>query len=360
MATGRIGFDLGVEGGLEESGDRPANPTANLLKATAAAIDPVIWNDWYVVARSVDLPIGAVGRSRLLDTGIVLWRSADGAVQAWRDRCPHRSVQLSKGRVAGDRLVCPYHGLAFDPTGRCVLVPAHPGYTPPPQSHAETYAVQERYGLVYVCLGVPGQEIVDFPEWHEPGYRGLIAGPYTIHTSGPRAIENFLDVTHLPILHADILGSPQRPEIADYEVQVTPTGIEARNLRIWQPDPYGTGSGSEVVYDYRVERPLTAHLRKPNPSGANLALLYHVTPVSETECVGWMAMALNFGQEIPDAELIAFQDRIVQQDLDNLESHNPPQLPLNPAVEFHLPGDRMSLAYRKWLRQLGVQYGVMA
>lgn len=356
MATGRIGFETGVESDAEVLA---AGQAANRRAAIAPIVDPVIWNDWYVLARSADVPAGAVQRSRLFDTGIVLWRSADGAVQAWRDRCPHRSVQLSKGRVEGDRLVCPYHGLAFDLSGRCVSIPAHPGYTPPPQSCAKTYAVQERYGLVYVCLGNPTQDLVDFPEWDEPGYRGLIAGPYTIHTSGPRAIENFLDVTHLPILHADILGSPQHPEIADYEVQVTPTGIVARNLRIWQPDPYGTGSGSEVVYDYRVERPLTAHLRKPNPNGENLALLYHVTPVSETECVGWMAMALNFGQTIPDAELIAFQDRIVQQDLDNLESHDPPQLPLNPAVEFHLPGDRTSLAYRKWLRQLGVRYGVM-
>lgn len=354
MATGRIGFETGFESDAEALAASPSTQ-----KQAAIAIDPVIWNDWYVLARSADVSAGAVRRSRLLDMGIVLWRSADGTVQAWRDRCPHRSVQLSKGRVAGDRLVCPYHGLAFDAGGRCISVPAHPGYTPPPQSHAETYAVQERYGLIYVCLGDPTQDIVDFPEWCEPGYRGLIAGPYAIHTSGLRAIENFLDVTHLPILHAGILGSPQRPEIADYEVQVTSAGVVARNLRIWQPDPYGTGSGSEVVYDYRVERPLAAHLRKPNPNGENLALLYHVTPVSETECVGWMAMALNFGQEIPDAELIAFQDHIVKQDLDNLESHDPPHLPLSASLEFHLPSDRTSLAYRKWLRQLGVRYGVM-
>ncbi|WP_448600553.1 Rieske 2Fe-2S domain-containing protein [Thermoleptolyngbya sp.] len=334
-------------------------PSVKKQAAIAPELDPVIWNDWYVLARSADVPAGAVRRSRLFDTGIVLWRSVDGALQAWRDRCPHRSVQLSKGRVEGDRLVCPYHGLAFDTSGRCVSVPAHPGYKPPPQACAETYAVQERYGLIYGCLGEPTQGLVDFPEWDKLGYRGLIAGPYAIHTSGLRAIENFLDVIHLPILHADILGSPQHPEITDYEVQVTPGGVIARNLRIWQPDPYGTGSGSEVVYDYRVERPLTAHLRKPNPNGENLALLYHVTPLSETECVGWMLMALNFGQDISDADLIAFQDHIVQQDLDGLESHDPPHLPLGSSLEFHLPGDRTSLAYRKWLRQLGVRYGVM-
>ncbi|GAB4151915.1 MAG: aromatic ring-hydroxylating dioxygenase subunit alpha [Cyanobacteria bacterium J069] len=347
MATGRIGFggETGRETGRETGVETP--------------IDPVIWNDWYVLGKSADLPAGGVGRSRLLGTDLVLWRSQAGVVQAWRDRCPHRSVQLSKGRVEGDRLRCPYHGLAFDTGGRCVDVPAHPGYTAPPQARAQTFPVQERYGLIYGCLGAPAHDLVDFPEWDKPGYRGLIAGPYAIQTSGLRAIENFLDVTHLPILHADILGSPQRPEIADYEVQITAAGVAAHNIRIWQPDPYGTGSGSEVAYDYRVARPLAAHLRKPNLNGENLALLYHITPVSETECTGWMAMALNFGAEIPDAELIAFQDRIVAQDLDNLGSHDPARLPLDPAVEFHLPSDRTSLAYRKWLKQLGVTYGVM-
>jgi hypothetical protein len=72
-----------------------------------------------------------------------------------------------------------------------------------------------------------------------------------------------------------------------------------------------------------------------------------------------MSGAINYAETISDAELIAFQDKITLQDLQNLESHTPQKLPLDSPLEFHLPSDRTSLIYRKWLRQLGVSYGVI-
>jgi phenylpropionate dioxygenase-like ring-hydroxylating dioxygenase large terminal subunit len=70
-------------------------------------------------------------------------------------------------------------------------------------------------------------------------------------------------------------------------------------------------------------------------------------------------MGLNFIEPGQEAEAQAFQAKIVAQDVGNLESHRPKQLPLNPQAEFHVPCDRGSLAYRKWLKQLGVTYGVI-
>ena len=48
---------------------------------------------------------------------------ADGTAVALEDRCCHRALPLSMGRVIGDRLQCGYHGLEFDTTGACVAVP---------------------------------------------------------------------------------------------------------------------------------------------------------------------------------------------------------------------------------------------
>jgi vanillate O-demethylase monooxygenase subunit len=49
-------------------------------------------------------------------------------VAAFRDRCPHRRVPLSEGRVvptdSGPALECPYHGWSFASSGRCVRIPA--------------------------------------------------------------------------------------------------------------------------------------------------------------------------------------------------------------------------------------------
>ncbi|MGH7763637.1 MAG: aromatic ring-hydroxylating dioxygenase subunit alpha, partial [Candidatus Dormibacteraceae bacterium] len=52
-----------------------------------------------------------------------------------------------------------------------------------------------------------------------------------------------------------------------------------------------------------------------------------------------------------------FQDRIFAQDLPILESQRPELLPLDLQAELHLRSDRTAIAYRRWLKQLGVRTG---
>ncbi len=332
--------------------------SASVSMTTGKTVDSILWNDWHPVARSSDLKPGTLLRSRLLDTDLVLWRGEDTTALAWEDRCPHRSVRLSGGTIVQNTLVCPYHGLAYNPQGQCVNVPAHPGYVPPKQACVRSFAVQEQYGAVFVSLGNPPASVVPFPQWHDPAYRGFLSGGHRCQCSGLRAIENFLDVAHLPFVHAGILGEPDQPVIEDYEVTSIDTGIYMKNIQIWQPDPDGTGRGGIASYDYWTLRPLTVALRKET-SGQTMVLLYYVTPVSQEECIGWMWGTLNYAHDIPEAVMVAFQDTVILQDVHNLESHNPKRLPLDPQAEFHLPSDRASLAYRKWLKQLGVTYGAI-
>ncbi|MBW4443384.1 MAG: aromatic ring-hydroxylating dioxygenase subunit alpha [Plectolyngbya sp. WJT66-NPBG17] len=323
-------------------------------------IDPILWNDWHPVARSTDLKPGTILRSRLLDTNLVLWRGEHTSAIAWEDRCPHRSVKLSTGTIVDDTLVCPYHGLAYAPSGQCVKVPAHPNYTASKQACVKSFAVQEQYGVVFVSLGNPSQPVAPFPEWDDPSYRTYLSGGHFCHCSGLRAIENFLDVAHLPFVHAGILGEPEQAVIEDYEVTSIDTGIYMKDIKIWQPDPDGTGQGGIATYDYWTIRPLTVALRKQRANGQTMALVYSVTPVSEEECIGWMWGTLNYAHHISEETMIDFQDRVILQDVDNLESHNPKRLPLDLQVEFHLPSDLASLGYRKWLKQLGVTYGAIS
>ena len=69
---------------------------------------------WHPVLAADALPAGEPRAARLLGDDLVLWRDANGAPQAWADRCPHRGTRLSLGRVVqgadGARLECPYHG----------------------------------------------------------------------------------------------------------------------------------------------------------------------------------------------------------------------------------------------------------
>jgi len=40
-----------------------------------------------------------------------------------KDRCCHRGAPLSLGRLEGDCVRCMYHGLKFDPAGKCIQIP---------------------------------------------------------------------------------------------------------------------------------------------------------------------------------------------------------------------------------------------
>jgi phenylpropionate dioxygenase-like ring-hydroxylating dioxygenase large terminal subunit len=219
--------------------------------------DPVLVNEWHVVARSSDLSIGKVIRARLLGEDIVLWRSIDGSVMAWQDLCIHRGARLSLGWVKGDRLICPYHGWEYDANGICIRIPAHPDQKPPAKARVKTYRAIEKYGYIWVSLGNPVKDVPHFAEWYDKSFRKIYCGPYRIRSSGPRAIENFLDVAHFPFVHTGILGDPSKPEIPDYEVLRTEEGIVAKNIRVWQPNPDGTGVGKWETYTYKVLRPLT-------------------------------------------------------------------------------------------------------
>ena len=68
--------------------------------------DGVLLDDWHPVAAAVDLCAGKLVPVRLLDREMVLWRSGDGALRAWEDRCPHPGTRLSIGRIEGQQVVC--------------------------------------------------------------------------------------------------------------------------------------------------------------------------------------------------------------------------------------------------------------
>lgn len=315
--------------------------------------DPVLIDDWHVVARSTDVGDSPIG-VRLLGRDVVLWRSPEG-IHAWDDLCRHRGTRLSLGHVADGCIICPYHGWAYDATGDCVRIPAHPGLPAPGRAKVPSYRVMEQFGWVWVTLGQPGHEIPAFPEWDEEGFRMIHCGPYRFAAAAPRAVENFLDVAHFPFVHEGTLGDPDHAAISDYDVRVDGSGITADGIEVWQPDPDGTGVGRPVTYTYRVMRPLVAHFRKR--SEQVFSIYFAVTPVDESHAIGWMCEAMNYGHEIPEDDLRAFQDRVTAEDVPIVESQRPELLPLDLQAELHLRSDRTSIAYRRWLDELGLTFG---
>ena len=329
--------------------------------------DPLLLNDWHPVADTRALGPGAIGKATLLGRELVLWRSADGAVRAWEDRCPHRGSRLSRGRIVDGGIACAYHGWQFDPTGRCIAVPAHPGIQLPEHFRATAHRATERYGLVWACLGEPRSDVLPFPEYEDPNLRKVLCGPYEVESSAPRIIENFLDMAHFPFVHPGVLGEPGRNEVRDYEVRSFDDGtgwggVEAIGCFFWQPQTNSLShDGTDVEYAYRVTRPLTAILNKvpEGQGGFREAISLHVQPVGEERSVAWIIMAMtNFVQL--EEELRAFQDQIFLQDKPIVENQVPLRLPLAPRAELPVRADKLAVAYRRYLREKGMRYGVVA
>ncbi|HAH01381.1 MAG TPA: hypothetical protein DCL75_21610 [Ktedonobacter sp.] len=69
-----------------------------------------------------------------------------------------------------------------------------------------------------------------------------------------------------------------------------------------------------------------------------------------------MYVAMDYG-DLSDEQVRKFQDDIIKQDIPIVESQRPELLPLDLQAELHLRSDRTAIAYRKWLKELGLTFG---
>lgn len=328
-------------------------------------MDPVLYNDWHPVALSSQIAAGAMLATDLLETRVLLWRDAGGALHAWEDRCPHRGTRLSMGSLRDNTVRCPYHGWAFGTEGRCTHIPALPDA--PLKARVAVFHARERYGMAWVCLGAPTPTHAEppaFPEFADEGLRKVWCGPYDVRASAPRIVENFLDMAHFAFVHEGILGDKERPVVPDYTVETFEdaqygSGVWAKQCYAYQPQASrAAAGGSDIEYTYRVVRPLTTILTKHPPGAIREAIALFSQPLTETSTRVWIIMALNDFVSSYDA-MREFQDTIFLQDQPILESQHPARLPLTPGAEVSVLCDRMSLAYRAYLKQQDLHYGVI-
>jgi phenylpropionate dioxygenase-like ring-hydroxylating dioxygenase large terminal subunit len=329
---------------------------------------PVEFAHWHPVAALADVQAQPVA-VQLLDQNLVLWRDEAGAVHAWADQCPHRGARLSLGRVCAGRLECPYHGWQFSPSGQCVRVPALPDFVPPAGHAARVFAVQVWCELVWVCLqaGVPhgptAQALPKFEAEADARLRKLNCGPYDVATSAPRIVENFLDMAHFGFVHEGWLGARETPEIPDYQVEPSATGLLASGCKAWQPQSnVHSTRGALVEYRYEVTGPYTAVLTKVPEAGSTTvqdwreSIALFICPMCPERSRVWFRLAVaDFASDA--VQLQAFQHTIFTQDQPVLESQRPTCLPLDVRAEAHTAADRASAAYRRFLRQAGIRFG---
>jgi phenylpropionate dioxygenase-like ring-hydroxylating dioxygenase large terminal subunit len=318
---------------------------------------------WHPVA-SVEDVAQRPAAVRLLGEDLVLWRDGTGAVHAWPDRCPHRGARLSLGRVHEGRLECAYHGWQFAATGQCLQVPALPSFSPPATHRVGVHQACEAHGLVWVRLAPGDSALPAFEAEADGRLRKLNCGPYTVATSAPRIVENFLDMAHFAFVHEGWLGARSATAIDDYRVEETPGGLRATQCKAWQPQSnLHSTAPAQVEYTYEVTSPYGAVLTKIPEAGSvavadwRESIALFIQPVEPERSIVWFRLAMaDF--DSPPEKLRAFQDTIFLQDQPVLESQSPRLLPLDPRAELHTPADRASAAYRRYLSRLGINFGV--
>jgi len=296
---------------------------------------------------------------RLLSDDYVLWRDGAGTPRAALDRCPHRGTRLSLGRVCGGELECAYHGWRFAGNGRCVAMPAQPGFAAPDSHGLAMRPVTEAMGLLWLQPEGDSARLPPFDADADVRLRKLNVGPYDVATSAPRIVENFLDMAHFGFVHEGLLGDRGHGEVPAYQATVDAAGMQARGCRAWQPQSNRlSAAGSWVDYDYDVGAPYAAMLRKAPDAlaGYREAIALFICPIEPEASRVWFRMAVPDMQS-SDEQLREFQDRIFMQDRPVLESQRPRRLPLS-GGEVHGVADRSSSAYRRYLKGLGITFGV--
>jgi vanillate O-demethylase monooxygenase subunit len=175
---------------------------------------------WHPVARSEALGRAPLG-VRLCGEEVVIFRTEGGGLGALRDACPHRGMRLSLGRVAGERLVCPYHGWAWAPDGSG----CHPS-SAKIAGCAHRFEVVERLGAVWVRAA--GAD-TSFPELDFAGYEEIARLEHEAPAPLELVLDNFIEVEHTGNVHLLFGYAPERMAEVSIETDVSEDRVHVVN-----------------------------------------------------------------------------------------------------------------------------------
>ena len=333
--------------------------TAPDSRSSTLCDQPALRSAWYAVARSIDVGASPVA-AKLLGTSMVLYRGAGGGVVAAPDRCPHREAPLSKGTVHDGCLVCPYHGWTFGDGGRCMLVPsAADGVPAPPRAHLSTFQCQQRYGLVWVCLGdTPADDPRGIPviaHDDDPSFRRINTPVDVWQTSCTRMTDNFLDITHFPFVHVGTFGRAQETQVPKLEMEMLDNGWFGYRYEVLANNSdLGTlASGQQTGV---VERAMSSGFHLPFDvrstihygTGLDHILLLLSTPIDDVTSYFTFVVWRNDDFSVSAEEVIRFDLAIGAEDKRMLEMLDG-VLPLDQTTLVSVQADKCSVEWRRRL-----------
>jgi phenylpropionate dioxygenase-like ring-hydroxylating dioxygenase large terminal subunit len=331
-------------------------------------------NAWYVAAWDHEVTRGLTRRI-ILDEPVLLYRKDDGTAVALEDRCCHRQAPLSMGKLIGNIVQCPYHGLQFDSTGKCVRVPSQERI--PPSAKVRAYPLVEKNHWLWIWTGDPAKAdpalIEDFHWLDDPAWR--YGGNYLhVDANYLLLVENLLDTTHLVFLHPNTLGTDAFAR-SEFEVKRDGDRITvARWLMNELPAPFHKQMG-DFPDGMKVDRWQITHFGPPSfvkldvgsaPSGAgareaadrgkrwmNMYNLNAITPETDKTAHYFFAQAYNFKlDERWVSDMLAKQIRdIFLEDMAMVKAQQV-NMDLGPSPVVNLGQDKAWVAMRQIIDRL--------
>ena len=287
---------------LDDKSKSEADRRSQVLPAGGQDPDRFDWQEvWYPVFYIEDLDKTKPAKFTLLERDLVIWW--DRHTNSWKafdDRCPHRLVPLSEGRIAEDGLLeCPYHGWAFKGDGNCDRIPQQPegglAHTSK-RACVKSLPTAERQGLLFIYAGKPENapqvkipiiEPLETEKWTLFGtFRDL---PYDAIT----LLENVLDASHLPFTHHKSVGN--RANAAPMVLEVLESD-KYGFIGTWEEGPRRGKLGRQDTTF--IAPSLMWHDLTSKQFGRTITAVY-ATPTRKGECRLFARFPFQFNSAIP-------------------------------------------------------------
>jgi phenylpropionate dioxygenase-like ring-hydroxylating dioxygenase large terminal subunit len=335
---------------------------------------PILRQFWHAVMPLADLAAGPKPFT-LLGEKIVVFLDEVGQPAALRDRCCHRTAQLSKGWCVGadgkacaqGRLQCGYHGWTYDRTGRVVAIPQYAPEREIPADYKTTaYHCTARYGYAWVALETPIADIFEVPEFEAAGWRTIFQFYEPWATSPMRALENSFDNAHFSFVHRATFGVAAQPKPSKYELVENDTGFYAETIiDAANPEKFQRISGCTEAVTQRHMRnayylPFSRRLDIEYPSGVRHVIINCFTPIDDghIQLCQWL-FRNDTEDHCPAQMLVDFDAAVTREDKDILESTDPDAVvdPRRRGIEYSMDSDRPGILIRRKLIELLTRHG---
>lgn len=269
-------------------------------------------NYWYVAASSAELGEGLLQRW-ILNEPVVMYRTAGGKPVAMLDMCPHRSYPLSKGERLGDNVRCLYHGLVFEPSGKCVEIPGQKSIAP--RCRASVFPLVEKWRWVWIWMGDPAladEALIPDMHWNDDPAWITTGGHFYIKCHYQLLVDNLLDLSHEAFVHTSTIGNAA---VAETPCKTEVTGTHVRTFRQMvncPPPPLyvklrGFAENIDRTQDINFTPPSNIVIKSlsvphgSTPDKAPMKLEYRVlngiTPATDRSCHHFWAVPRNFAPE---------------------------------------------------------------